>query len=223
MDSLDNWRVNDEFYVLDAALLYAGLDPATVCVNYGNFEKDYPKFTAIKKALMNAVMSERLKAKILYKKIGQNYSEPAKVDRFTPVFPESFVINAEPDWEATTILLDDLLAWLSSRGVRDGFFFQQSTNPITQSTTPTQPDYLSPDNPCYAPKLAAAIHAWEHVTANPALLKGKTPKKALENWLRENASTYKLTKNDGSPNELGIEEAAKIANWKQDGGAPKTP
>ena len=32
-----------------------------------------------------------------------------------------------------------------------------------------------------------------------------------------------LTKDDGNPNQLGIEEVAKIANWSVKGGAPKTP
>ena len=71
--------------------------------------------------------------------------------------------------------------------------------------------------------IAAAIRAWEHVTTNQMLLEGKTPKQALEKWLRENARDYGLTKDDGKPNELGITDAAKVANWKMDGGAPKTP
>jgi len=42
-------------------------------------------------------------------------------------------------------------------------------------------------------------------------------------WLRQHANEFGLTKEDGNPNEQGIEEVAKIANWDTKGGAPKTP
>src|SRR5262249_8679108 len=42
-------------------------------------------------------------------------------------------------------------------------------------------------------------------------------------WLRQHANEFGLTKEDGNPNEQGIEDAAKIANWDTKGGAPKTP
>jgi hypothetical protein len=42
-------------------------------------------------------------------------------------------------------------------------------------------------------------------------------------WLRENASEFGLSDDDGKPNETGIEETAKVANWQPGGGAPKTP
>ena len=75
----------------------------------------------------------------------------------------------------------------------------------------------------YAPKLAAAIRAWSEVTTDPEALKGKTPKKALEVWLRKHANEYGLSNDDGLPNKLGIEEVCKVANWKPGGGASPTP
>jgi hypothetical protein len=71
--------------------------------------------------------------------------------------------------------------------------------------------------------LAAAISAWQVVNADMDLIKGTTVKKVLLKWLRKNADRFGLTKEDGSPNEQGIEEIAKIANWDSKGGAPKTP
>lgn len=44
----------------------------------------------------------------------------------------------------------------------------------------------------------------------------------MEKWLRLNAKTYGLTLKDGSPNNTGIQEICKVANWKQSGGATKT-
>jgi hypothetical protein len=91
-----------------------------------------------------------------------------------------------------------------------GFFFHGSA---------ATPDYLDPKHPRYAPKLAAAVRAWSSVS-DP---KGKTPKAALTRWLRENSAAYGLSDEEGKPNELGIEECAKVANWQPGGGAPKTP
>jgi len=99
---------------------------------------------------------------------------------------------------------------LASRGFRTGFFFPNATD---------SPNFLDRGNPRYAPKLAAAVLAWQAVT-DPC---GKHPKQALMRWLREHAAEFGLTDDEGKPNETGIEEVAKVANWQPGGGAPKTP
>ena len=68
----------------------------------------------------------------------------------------------------------------------------------------------------------AAVLAWR-ATENESAIGGKSPKQALMKWLREHAADFGLTDEDGKPNETGIEEAAKVANWQPMGGAPKTP
>ncbi len=82
------------------------------------------------------------------------------------------------------------------------------------------PSYLDSSRAEYAPKLAAAIAAWEAV-ALEALPRNMTPKQAIIAWLEKNAFKYGLQKEDGSPNKQGIEEVAKVANWKPQG-PPKT-
>ena len=42
-------------------------------------------------------------------------------------------------------------------------------------------------------------------------------------WLREHASEYGLSDEEGKPNETGIDEVSKVANWQPKGGALKTP
>ena len=79
-------------------------------------------------------------------------------------------------------------------------------------------DFLEPLNPRYAPKLAAAVRAWQAVTDAGK----KSPKQALDKWLREHAAEYGLTNEEGKPIETAIEECSKVANWNQMGGAPKT-
>lgn len=80
-------------------------------------------------------------------------------------------------------------------------------------------NYLDPKNPRYAPKLAAAVRAWQAVT-DPG---GHHPKQALEKWVREHASEFGLLDDDGNPINQAVEDCGKVANWKPGGGAPKTP
>jgi hypothetical protein len=72
-------------------------------------------------------------------------------------------------------------------------------------------------------KLRAAIAAWEAFAANPTMVGRHSPKQALTNWLTERASEFGLVNKDGRPNTSGIEEVAKVANWKPTGGATPTP
>ena len=117
-----------------------------------------------------------------------------------------------PDWDLTTGSREDLVSWLASRGVRTGFFFPDAK-------PSSEPEFLDHKNPRYAPKLAAAVRAWQAVV-EPGK---KTPKQMLEKWLRENAAKFGLTDDDGNPVNQAIEECAKVANWSTAGGAPKTP
>lgn len=117
------------------------------------------------------------------------------------------------DVKESVVIVDSLRRWLSGRGFTSGFFFPERGD---------APDYLDPSHPRYAPKLAAAIRAWE-ATADGETWNGKTPKQALMKWLREHASEYGLSDEEGKPNETGIDEVSKVANWQPKGGAPKTP
>jgi len=111
----------------------------------------------------------------------------------------------------STVQVESLKAWFTERGLKPQFFF-----PAGEKETP---DYLNKNHSRYAPKLAAAVNAWLATSET----KGKTPRQALEKWLRERAAEYGLSDDEGKQNNTGIEECAKVANWKPEGGAPKTP
>jgi hypothetical protein len=57
---------------------------------------------------------------------------------------------------------------------------------------------------------------------NQSVIGSKSPKQALAKWLREHATDFGMIDDDGKPNETGIEEVSKVANWQPTGGAPKT-
>jgi hypothetical protein len=230
MESLDYWRLCDELSVIQAALLTIGVDPATSQTWIESAQPDNRPtgYDAARAAITHAILSGKLRARIRRRawergwdeepEDGENYARKAVKYKDVDHFPvesndplqRGLIYRAEPDWLLTTIQVDDLQAWLASRGFRTGFFFPNATD---------APDYLDPNNPRYASKLAAAVRAWQAVT-DP---RGRHPKQALIKWLRENAADYGLSDDEGKPNETGIEEVAKVANWQPGGGAPRTP
>lgn len=194
------WRLSNELTVLQAALLMLGLDPGGEA---GYVEKwqahERPRgYEAIKHAITGALAKGNLAGQV------------------TPLFLTDINgnriegIEGSVDVEVSRVEVKSLKWWLEERGITTGFFFHKST---------ATPDYLDSKHPRYAPKLAAAVRAWASVS-DP---KGKTPKAALTKWLRENSAAYGLSDEEGKPNELGIEECAKVANWQPGGGAPRTP
>lgn len=238
MESLDHWRLSDEFSVIEAALLIIGCDPSGPNADVESWKvQERPHgYQASMSALKHAILSGRLPATIrrsAWEKgwdeepgDGEEYTkkldifnrdlafdgseDPVGQSRWRNVKSRGVIYRAQPDWSLTTIHLDALKEWLSSRGFKTGFFFPKSTN---------APDFLDPNNPRYAAKLAASVKAWQAVTD----VTGKHPKQALIKWLREHAAEFDLSDDEGKPNETGIDECAKVANWQPGGGAPKTP
>jgi hypothetical protein len=143
----------------------------------------------------------------------------ATVGRIRPIYEYDIngntcgVIEDSVDLINSRVEVEPLRKWLAGRGFSTGFFFPEPRH---------SQDYLDPRHPRYAPKLAAAVQAWMAM-GNENAFEGKSPKQALAKWLREHATDFGMTDDDGKPNETGIEEAAKVANWQPMGGAPKTP
>jgi hypothetical protein len=193
LDRFDYWRLCDELSVVQAALLIVGADPSEYIDlrPEGNRPQGYD---AAKAALVNAISARRLVANVVEAKNGDG-------------------LSFGPDWYRTTVMVEDLQAWLSARGLKKGFFFP---------TPESGPDYLSEFHRNYSSKLAAAVEVWKAVSADAKLRRGKSVKQALVVWLRQHANKFGLTKEDGNPNEQSIEDVAKIANWDAKGEAPKT-
>ncbi len=199
MNSFDYWRLCDELSIFECASLLVGKDPSEQPGDLTGDQDHQASFEAAKNAISRALLAGTIKGKIV----------PIMTQYFMEEFYEQAIEGSVNERESR-VEVESLRAWLCERGYRTGFFF-----PAASST----PDYLDPSNPRYAPRLAAAVRAWEAVTDS----KGKTPKQALIKWLREHAAEFSLNTGEGKPNETGIEEVAKVANWNSSGGAPKTP
>jgi hypothetical protein len=200
VEGLEVWRLCNQYTVVQAALLVAGHDPATAKqVEELRPEQRPPGYEAAKHALEQALTRDRA--------MGVVYLDQRYPGFHFPLDPENSII-----WASS------LKTWLSERGIKTGFFFDANN----RLPSDDRPDYLNPDHRRYSPKLAAAVQAWQAYDDQPTT-NGKSPKQALAAWLKENAVRIGLVDKEGKPNSTGIKEAAKVANWKTEGGAPKTP
>ena len=237
------WRIADTLTVHQAASLIADVEPSAVHFNSNNcawledkngqVENERIAWVQIAfNALINAISVGTLPAKVVHDsrsvtdedcQVLVDMHQVSDLDNGISmpnldvlagdnerVVSTYFVMN-EPNWAKSLVSRTDLIAWLEGNNFHSGFFFPSAN---TQA-----PDYLDPDNPRYAAKLAAAVRAWQAVT-NPGK---KSPKQALEKWIRENAAVFKLTGDDGNPVAQAVEDCSKVANWQPGGGAPKTP
>lgn len=222
------WRLVDPLTVNQAAALIAGYDPNCTRFNSSGgvyFESesgltdtdgiDWVK-TAFS-ALVNAINAGKLPATIRRDARLQAWDEhPSpgeevrRLDDGDDNNQDCVIFTLAPDWGKTTVVVSDLVAWLAAAGIRAGHFFPDTSD---------QPDYLNTSDPRYAPKLAAAVRAWQAVT-DPG---GRAPKQALAKWLREHAAEFDMAGDDGNPINQAIEDVSKVANWQPGGGAPKTP
>lgn len=194
---LDFWRLCDELTVHQAALLTVGENPGQLSdAERLSYENRPTGYEAAKSGIQNALRSGKIIGTV----------EP----KLEPGLNGLESVLGTVDVHESRVEVESLKAWLASRGFRKGFFFPEQTE---------TPDYLDPNNGRYAPKLAAAVRAWLDVSE----VAGRTPKQMIEKWLREHAAQFDLVDDKGKPNETGILEIAKVANWQPGGGAPKTP
>jgi hypothetical protein len=243
MDELDYWRLCEELTVIQAALLVVGEAPN----HHNEIEKmevdQRPMgYEAAKTAIIHALKKRidyetaHLEIEVLNTRIPNEqelqYVESLRIGSIqgnrVPEYEYDIngnrcgAIEGSFDLACSTVRVASLKRWLRDRGFTTGFFF-----PAKSDT----PDYLNPKHPRYAPKLAAAISAWLAV-GDENLRRGKSAKSAMSLWLTTNYRTLGLIhKRDneknktkvGDINKLAIQEAAKIANWEDEGGSPKTP
>ena len=196
MEAIDFWKLCSDYSIVQAALLICGANPDDLQFSVDNSSRHRPAgYVAARTAIYNAVRTGLIEATVVYDQ--QEFGNAAS-------------INAHE----TMIHVSDLNEFLNSRGMTSSFF--------DRSGLPSQNRFPA-ESAQFPRKLDAANKAWTAVTSDPARLRGKSPKQALEAWLTENAAELGLLNKDGAPNRSGIEEICKVANWKPEGGATPTP
>lgn len=198
LDKLDYWKVCTDFTVVQAALIACGVPPEDLQWEVERMDDSRcpSGYVAIRTGLKHALESGRLKPSKLVLGLTDDGEESRHIDV-----------------HSTTLSADEIDRYLKSRGMICAFFERQGADDQGIAT-------IEGHLPV---KLNAALKAWQAVTADPARLRGKSPKQALEHWLIEHAEELGLLNRKGTVNRSGIEEISKVANWKPAGGATPTP
>lgn len=218
MSGIDHWLHLEELSVIQAALLMVGVNPAGIQDTITQHGDRPDGFDAAFHAIKSAILSKHLRANESHSAQAISYGIKPNTERGVWVVGvgvkngQAYEVYQMPDWHLTTVRTDDLIAWLEKRGVYPEFFF-----PIGHAS---EPSCTNKKHPHYSPKLAAAFSAWMHFAKHPDSVGPKSLKAAMTKWIRSNAKQFDLLKPNGEVNELGVEEAGKIANWDTTGGAP---
>lgn len=199
--NLSAWGFCEKLTIHQAALLIVGEDPTDTVWEY-----DIPGYVPWVAAIVAAAEEGIIKG------VGKFKSVMRADGTFSPC--------DETDPLTSTVQVTSLKLWLSAKGQRPAVFFPE----VTESTNapPAVPPYLNKEHPRFAPKLAAAIAAWEAMNDPDNLKASMAPRQALVAWLNQNAALLGLVDQNGRPNKLAIKEISKIANWNTQGGAPRT-
>lgn len=192
------WRLADTLSVVEASLLILGIEPQAVADSVENYvEAEQPTgYRAVKAGILAGLKNKSLKGQLNHPEhtdFHGNYSQD----------------ETRYDLDTSHVEVESLITWLRSRGFSTGYFF--SDDP--------QHGLKDENHPRYAPKLAAAVEAWESYDEKSTA--PGTAKQKLAKWLRLHAAEYGLTDDEGKPRESVIEQLATIANWATKGGAPK--
>lgn len=232
------WALHDEFRVVDAAAIVAGIEPTVVDWRDPARNERLPRAAAVSSdrfgvddegvadinttllALTNAIRAGDLAATLRESLEAQSWTESA----LTALGGEPSAPTVETDgnprtcWFETTVDRTSLIEWLESRPFPVPFFGME---------VDSEPAYLDPSNDRYSAKLAAAVKVWEALE-DEALLEGKTPKKAATEWLESRCTRLGLVWEDPktgkrAKNSQGIDQVVAVVNWKVKGGATPTP
>lgn len=209
------WRLSLDLSIRQAALLVIGEEPASAIGSNCEGWKEHERpagYEAVKQALISALRKGKIEGKhmelIDYDMNGHECGE----------------VSGTSDVDRSYVNFDSLTKFFESRNIRPPFFFPPKPNTET-------PDYLNSSHPRYAPKLAASVKAWQAME-DENLLRSKNPIPAMTEWLETRYKDFGLIHRQdskqhgyktGDRNDGAIKEAAKVANWQTEGGAPKTP
>lgn len=204
VEHLDTWKLADSLTVFQATCLINGILPGEPYSSSEEFD-NYKLFT-VERLLCSLVEYGYVKSKIYRKNFDSGYVIVTKDQNNK----EQFAYHPVIDWDKTMILVEDLKRWMGEKGYKPEFFFTENER---------QTDIKNHDLPFYSQKLHAAIDAWETVTCDEKYLRGKTPKQAIEKYLKNNS--HKYTYPDELSSSQCLEDISKTVNWQKTGGAPK--
>jgi len=209
----EKWKQYRQLTVDEAMNLISGFEPGSYKFCSAK-EKDMPpESVPIYRALVHDFNSFKIKFYMAGERV-----DISNLGKF--IHPDEFYNNS-CWWIQAILTVNDIKEWLIVHNFKSEFFeINSQKNEILKSSN--IPDYLNKDHPYYSFKLAATIKMWEIIANNKNLIKGKGIRKAIEDWLDNNAVESGIL--DGEQLSAGLKDAISyIVNWNIKGGAPKTP
>ncbi len=207
----DLLKLMDILTLHEASALIAGCSPNKVYQEEYNGEwytalrtdSNDPKnanevFSISLKAMVKAIEHGLLKANIKVSATTNPYSCYLTKQDLT----KDWIAVNGIDETQTTVTRGDLKKWLEQRGVYPTMLFPNGK----------KDDYMNPNHPHYAPKLAVCVKAWEIAqNANP---QGQTYKQFMADWIAKHGADYGLE----VTGKKAFDELASISNWDTKGG-----
>lgn len=184
------WRLVELVTIRESACILTGTDPSNY--RYGN--SILPgDVEAMEIALEQAILLGRLRPFSIWA-YHPGLGEEVPLDEVDP--------HLRLATQQTKIRVEDVVEWADARGVPHCWKMTgaPAVNAADLSGLPAE--------------LRAAMEAFKAVQGDPRATAGKSPKKALEEW---------LTANKPELSAGARERIATVANWQREGGAPKTP
>ena len=194
----ETWRLLESISIGQAAFLMLGYEPHQLLdrlLTYKDFERPIKIVNRVE-LIYHALRLGEIEGEIRF--------HSRQVDE-----EEWEVDESSPNPIACMVKTASLAAWLINKNIETAFDFGPSPN-----------NFRDQSNPRFAPKLAAAVAAWENfseVEKRPGSVKQR-----LEEWLETHAEEFHLLNEEGKPMLNTIEEIAKIVNWVPQGGSPKS-
>lgn len=191
------WLLASDVTVVEAVLLLLEIEPQEVADEIERWaeENQPPNYRAAKQAIVSALLN------------GETLGHLQALDGAFIEVGASVPFYAV-DVAASKVNFYSFREWVEERGYQNEFL----------ALPKRLADVSDPDHPRYAPKLAAAIAAWESFSEIEGAV--GTVKQRIEKWLRLNAARFDLVDDEGNPQETVIQQIAKVANWSTAGGAP---
>lgn len=276
LTGLDYWRLSEELSVVDAAFLTLNLDPGcfklstpsdpanSKIVRVSDFSDDDARalwngdieevelepqqFRAVFKGLRNAVLNNKIRAKVVTKArdpeiveteygFAQAGPHPTENDfwyeyllmagsyRFftnSDYHANPQTVHGEPKPGDNVVYFLKEPDWAETMLAVDdlrALYSKRGLHSWFFFPSGLQDGFRDRNHPRYTPKLATAVAAWEAVKCSG---RNKSVKQTLIDWIVSNGVQFGLGNSENVVTPTVAEEVAKIANWQTGGGATKT-
>lgn len=191
------WLLASDVTIVEAALLLLDIEPQEIAEEVDRWSDAHQPahYRAAKQSILSAIINGEIPGRLIA-------LDGANIEVGDSVPYHVF------DAASSHVDLFTFRNWVEDRGYQSDFL----------SFPKGLPDVSDPEHPRYAPKLAAAIAAWENFSDVEDAT--GSVKQRLERWLRLNASRFDLVDDEGNPQETVIKSIARVVNWNTAGGAP---